>query len=132
MRRVAIEPEAAGREIVAAIEHRAWDRLAACLSPDVVFRAVIPNESNPLREHHGPEAACAQMARWFDDGDIHELLASDVGMVADRLHVSYRVRNREDGKWLLVEQHVFATLGDDGIRHLDLLCSGFRDTSPPD
>jgi hypothetical protein len=132
MPRIAVVPEALGREVVAAVEQRDWPRLAACMSPTVVFRAVVQNESNPFREHHGPEAASAQVARWFDDGDPHELLDSDVGMVADRLHVRYRVRNREDGRWLLVEQHVFATVGADGIRNLDLVCSGFREIAPPD
>jgi len=52
-------------------------------------------------------------------------------MVADRLHVRYRVRNREDGTWYLVEQHLFATMAGDRISHLDLLCSGFRPVPPP-
>ena len=105
--------ESLGREVVAAVEGRDWARLAACMSEDVVFRAVIPNETKPFREHLGPDAASAQIARWFDDGDIHELLESGVDVVADRLHVRYRIRNREDGTWYLVEQHMFATLAGD-------------------
>jgi hypothetical protein len=121
-----------GREIVASVERRDWSRLAACLSGDVVFRAVIPNQRRPFREHIGPDAAVAQVARWFDDGDIHELLDSSVDMVADRLHVRYRVRNREVGQWYLVEQHLFATLSGARITSLDLLCSGFRDIPSTD
>ena len=105
--------------------------MASCLSSDVVFRALIENETKPFREHIGPDAAAAQIAGWFDDGDVHELLASTVEMIADRLHVRYRVRNREDGEWFLVEQHLFATLSGDRISHLDLLCSGFREVPPP-
>ncbi len=120
-----------GREIVAAVEHRDWGRLAACLSEDVIFRAVVPNETKPFREHVGPDAASAQIARWFDDGDIHQLVGFKVEMVADRLHVSYRVRNREDGEWYLVEQHLFATLSGDRISAVDLVCSGFREIPAP-
>ena len=120
-----------GREIVASVERRDWARLAACLSGDVVFRAVIADQTKPFREHIGPDAAAAQIARWFDDGEIHELLESSVDMVADRLHVRYRVRNREVGRWYLVEQHLFATLSGARISHLDLLCSGFREIPPP-
>ena len=123
--------DAIGREIVAAVEVRDWARLASCMSTDVVFRALIPNETKPYREHIGPDAAAAQIARWFGDGDIHELQASTVETVADRLHVRYRVRNREDGTWFLVEQHLFATLSGDRISHADLLCSGFREVPPP-
>jgi ketosteroid isomerase-like protein len=120
-----------GREVIAAVERRDWAALAACLSEDVVFRAVISNEKTPFREHVGPDAAAAQIARWFDDGDVHQLVGSGVEMVADRLHVRYRVRNREDGTWYLVEQHLFATMAGDRISHLDLLCSGFRPVPPP-
>ena len=104
------EAEWLGREIVGAIEHRDWARLAACFADDVTFRAVVPNREKPIREHVGPEAASAQIARWFDDGDIHEMLDSSVYLVGDRLHVGYRVRCREDGLWYLVEQHLFATV----------------------
>ncbi len=102
------------------------------MSADVVFRALIPNETRPYREHVGPDAAAAQIARWFDDGDVHELLGSGArSLVADRLHVRYRIRNREVGTWYLVEQHLFATVSDDRISHADLLCSGFREVPPP-
>ena len=123
--------DALGREIVTAVEIRDWARLASCMSADVVFRALIPNETRPYREHVGPDAAAAQIARWFDDGDVHELLGSGVDVVADRLHVRYRIRNREVGTWYLVEQHLFATVSGDRISHADLLCSGFREVPPP-
>lgn len=123
--------DAIGQRIVAAIEIRDWARLASCLSMDVVFRALIPNETRPYREHVGPDAAAAQIARWFDDGDVHQLQASTVETLADRLHVRYRVRDREDGEWFLVEQHLFATLSGDRISNMDLLCSGFRKLPPP-
>ena len=123
--------DALGREIVTAVETRDWTKLAGCMSADVVFRALIPNETKPYREHIGPDAAAAQIARWFDDGDVHELLASTVETLADRLHVRYRVRNREDGQWFLVEQHLFATVSGDRITHADLLCSGIREVPAP-
>jgi hypothetical protein len=123
---------AVGREIVAAIESRDWGRLAECMSPAVQFRAVVPSRTEPFREHLGPDAACAQIARWFDGGDIYELIGHEIDVVADRLHVSYTVQGRDDGTWYLVEQHIFATLAGDRISHLNLVCSGFRDTQPPD
>src|SRR4029077_17625648 len=121
-----------GAEVVASIEERDWPRLAACLAPDVVFRAITPTKARPMRELVGPVDTSAQIPLWFHDADIHELVASTVEPIADRLHISYRVRCREDGRWLLVEQQLFATLTGDRIVHLDLLCSGFNDTAPPD
>ena len=123
--------ERVGHEIVAAIEHRDWARLAACLADDVIFRAVVPNREKPFRDHVGPDAACAQIARWFDDADVHRLLDSSVYLVGDRLHVGYRVRCREDGQWYLVEQHLFATMDGGKAIYVNLVCSGFRDIPPP-
>lgn len=122
--------EALGREFIAAIETRDWERLAACFAPDVVFRAVVPSEV-PFREHGGPEAAARQIARWFSDADVHRLVDSQVDVLADRLHIRYRIHGREDGEWFLVEQQAFATLGLIGIRYLNLVCSGFRPAPPP-
>jgi ketosteroid isomerase-like protein len=122
--------EAIGRDIVAAVADRDWPRFAACLAPDVAFRAVVPSLSEPFREHHGPDAVRAQMAAWFDGGDEYELLASTVEVIADRLHVSYRARG-EDGGWYLVEQHLFASIPIDLVTDVNLLCSGFQDIPPP-
>lgn len=52
-------------------------------------------------------------------------------VLADRLHLRYRIHGREDGEWFLVEQQAYATLGPDGIRFLNLVCSGFRPAPPP-
>ena len=124
-------PGAVGHEVVVAVRERDWVRLAGCLTPDVAFRAVVPSRTEPLREHIGVEAACAQMARWFDGGEFYEMTNSDVHMTADRLHVGYRCHGIDGGTWYTVEQHLFATLADGRISHLNLVCSGFRDIEEP-
>jgi hypothetical protein len=47
--------------------------------------------------------------------------------VADRLHVSYRLRVRRSGDlWNVVEQHLLCAHDVGRITALDLVCSGFR------
>lgn len=125
-----VAAEVVGREFIAAIETRDWERLAASFAPDVVFRAVVPSDV-PFREHRGPEAATVQIARWFKDADVHRLVDSQVDVLADRLHIRYRIHGREDGEWFLVEQQAFATLNLGVISYLNLVCSGFRPAPPP-
>ena len=127
----AVAGERLGREIVAAIADRDWPRFAACLAPDVTFRAVVPSREEPFREHVGPDAATAQMARWFDGGEAYDLVDSTVEMVGDRLHVGYRATGIDEGTWYLVEQHLFATVADGRAIYVNLLCTGFRDIDPP-
>src|SRR4051812_1249184 len=121
-----------GDAFLAAVRDRDWPGLAATFAPDGRFLAVVDNEAKPFREQVGGEAAATQVARWFDDGDIHEVVASGTEMVSDRVHVWYRVRNHEPDGWNLVEQHVFAEPdGDgDGFRKVVLACSGFRPATP--
>ncbi len=126
-----VAAESLGREFVASIQHRDWDRLAACFAPDVAFRSVVPDRDEPFRDRLGPEAACAQIADWFDGGEAYELIGSTVDLIGDRLHVGYRVTGTDGGVRYLVEQHAFATLSGDRIGYLNLVCSGFRDIPPP-
>ena len=47
--------------------------------------------------------------------------------LADRLHVSYRLRVIRPGKpWSLVQQHLLCAHDDGRITALDLVCTGFR------
>jgi hypothetical protein len=125
-------PHELGETFLASVRDRDWAALAATFAPDASFQAVVDNADNPFRDRTGGEAAAAQVARWFDDGDIHELVAGGVEELADRVHVWYRVHNHEPGGWYLVEQHVFAepSPGGDGFRRVVLACSGFRPAAP--
>jgi len=56
-----------------------------------------------------------------------ELMRSISEPVADRLHVSYRLRVRRGGDpWNVVEQHLLCAHDGGRITTLDLVCSGFR------
>jgi hypothetical protein len=120
-----------GRRFLHAITERDWESLERCFAPDAVFRAVVPSQK-PFREHRGGAAAASQVSAWFKDAAVHEVLESDVEVIADRIRVRYRVRNHEPEGWFLVEQQAFLTPGPRGIEACNLICSGFRPIAAPD
>jgi hypothetical protein len=99
-------------------------RLATTLDPDVQMRALIP--PGPI-EVLGAEAVAGKFAAWFGNAEELELIRSISEPVADRLHVSYRLRVRRAGDaWNVVEQHLLCAHAGGRITALDLVCSGFR------
>ena len=99
-------------------------RLAGTLAPDVQMRALLP--PGPI-EVLGAEAVAGKFAAWFGSAERLELIQSVSEPVADRLHVSYRLRVRRVGdRWNVVEQHLLCAHGGGQITALDLVCSGFR------
>jgi hypothetical protein len=119
---------AVGRGFVAALAHRAWPELAAFFDSAVQFRALIPHG---LRSAHNREGAANYLQKWFGDADSLVLLSSQVELIQDRLHITYRIHEHED-QWYIVEQHAFCTIDDGHIKFMDLLCSGFRPEASQD
>lgn len=97
--------------------------VAACFTPEVEFRALVPSG---LRERTGALDAAAMVAGWFADSTELDLVASETDEVGDRLHVTYRFEGVEDGEPYVVEQHLYCALVGGLIARADLLCSGFR------
>jgi hypothetical protein len=114
------------QRFVTAIAHRAWDDLAACLDDAVEFRALTPSG---LRNADGRASAAGYLQDWFGEPDQLAHLSSDVRLIEDRLHVSYRFRAHKD-RWYLIEQHAYCAVKRGKITHIDLLCSGFRPEEP--
>ncbi len=99
-------------------------RLATTLDPSVQMRALIP--PGPI-EVLGAEAVAGKFAAWFGNAEQLELIRSICEPVADRLHVSYRLRVKRAGDpWNVVEQHLLCAHDQGRITALDLVCSGFR------
>ena len=97
--------------------------LGACLDEAVRMRALVP--SGP-REVGGRAAATDLLRRWFGEADTRLPMARTVEPLADRTHLSWRVRLHGAGGWRLIEQHAYADVTDGRISRLDLLCSGFH------
>ncbi len=110
-----------------AIETKSCERLADFCRPDVRSRIMTPNHYAAL-ESAG--ALVVKLRQWFVESDPIEIQQVRLELVGDKLAISYRLKLREQGEWLEVEQQIFGMLKDGLFTQLDLLCSGFRPLSP--
>jgi len=117
----------AGGVFLEALAARDYPQMAATLSGDVRFRALLP--PGPM-DWNGADDVAAVFTSWFGDAEDFELIDATVGEVGGRLHLSWRLRVRPapfgigDG-WHVIEQQAYADAAET-IDTLDLLCSGFR------
>jgi hypothetical protein len=69
------------------------------------------------------------LGRWFEPSDhIEELCSVTDGSMADRSHVAYRLRVRNDDGEFLVEQQAYYMVEDGMISWMRVRCSGYRPT----
>jgi hypothetical protein len=113
----------AGQAFLGALTRRDFAGLEACFAPDVAFRALVPSG---VREGADRHAAVAWLRRWFGDADLFEMQHVELGLVADRLRISYRIRLRKEGVWYLIEQQAYCVVGTGQVSAMNLVCSGFR------
>ena len=97
--------------------------MAACFTPGIEFRALVPPG---LRERTGAEDAAALVVGWFADSTELHLVESQIEEIGDRLHIAYTFEGVENHEPYVVEQHVFCVLTEGVIERAHLLCSGFR------
>jgi TusA-related sulfurtransferase len=109
------------------LEHlaaRDFERLTGTLSADARARMLLPRG---LEEHSGREAVVARIESWFGAASEFDLVSSSHESVGPRHRLSWRFDLvRGGGSRELVEQVAYLDLGADGIRRIDLLCSGFH------
>ncbi|MFM6849858.1 MAG: hypothetical protein ACKOVB_12250 [Terrabacter sp.] len=115
----------AGR-LLEALAHQDFVMLADALEGDVHLRALV---AKGLVELQGPADVADKFRFWFGDTDVFELLDATIGAVADRLHLSWRVRlqaSRLGDGWRVVEQQAYVSCAQSGrIDRIDLLCTGY-------
>ena len=117
-----------GGAFLQALADRDFEALQACLQHDVSFRALVPPG---MRQTSDAPATVNRLRLWFGEADSFEMLRSEIGQVADRLSISYRIRLHDPDGWQVIEQRLYCNVGDDGrISKLDLLCSGFLPDNP--
>jgi tRNA 2-thiouridine synthesizing protein A len=112
-----------GHAYIEALLQNDFEAIEGLFAPRVRFRALIPRA---IRRAATAHRARAWIEDWFGQTEGRELIASQVEMVVDRLHVAYRLRLREDGTWHIVEQHLVGSLADGLLVDVALVCSGFR------
>ena len=116
-----------GGVFLEALATRDYRQMAATLSADVRFRAMLP--PGPMH-WNGADDVAAVFTSWFGEAEDFELIDATVGEVGGRLHLSWRLRVRPapfgigEG-WHVIEQLAYADAAET-IDSLDLLCSGFR------
>ncbi len=113
---------AVGESFISAIVGQDFDALEALFAPTLRFRAITPAS---VRGASTAAGARSLMEGWFGDADRQDAIGRQVEMVADVMHLGYRILQREKGRQYLVEQHVFGSLGETGLWDISLLCSGF-------
>ncbi len=105
------------------LRRRDFGAIRKRLDPGVRFRALIPPG---VSEATSAEAAVDSLREWFADLLEFELIDWDVEPLADRLHLTYRIRGRDEEGVFLVQQQVYCDVAEGRITTMDLLCSGFR------
>ncbi len=114
-----------GREFAEALAAKDFARAAETLDPDIDFRALTPNVQ---WQASGPDDVVKSVLReWFEDSDeLKELISFESKPFADREHVAYAIRGRnEDGPYV-VEQQAYFTAEAGKIVWMRVLCSGKR------
>ena len=103
---------------------RDFESLAATLASDAHARFLLPHA---LEEYTGPEAIVRRIASWFGPASTFDLTSSSEDMVGLRQRLTWRFAvGWDDGSREVIEQLVYLDLGPDGIKRIDLLCSGFQ------
>src|SRR6266568_6492566 len=108
-------------EFVTLLAARNFDRLAATLADDAQGRLLLPYG---LEEPNGRDAIVGHFKRWFGSASRFELASSSEETVGPRHRVTWRFNVEREGRREVIEQLVYVEVGPQGIRKIDLLCSG--------
>lgn len=111
------------KEFVKLLAARDFDRLAGTLAEDAEGRLLLPYG---LEEPKGRDAIVAHFKRWFGGASRFELASSNEEAVGGRQRMTWRFNVEREGRREVIEQLVYVNLGPNGIRKIDLLCSGFQ------
>jgi tRNA 2-thiouridine synthesizing protein A len=123
---MAAQTATAAEQFLEALGQRDFARIEACFAPDVRFRALVPSG---MREAKDPAAVAAYLRHWFGGADEFQVVRAEVGRIAGRIRIAYRLRVCDEDGWQVVEQQAYCDLADEQIARMDLLCSGFQPES---
>ncbi len=112
-----------GLAFIAALSTRDFKQLQQSFHEDVQFRALMPAG---VRGSIGIEETMDWLYLMFGDADEFQLLNSSVGLVADRLHIAYRLRLLRNEEWQIIEQHAYCVVSEGQITVMNMVGSGFR------
>ncbi len=117
-------PEQTASQFLEHLAARDFERLSATLASDAQARMLLPHG---LEEHAGREAIVGRIESWFGAASEFDLVSSSQDAVGPRNRLSWQISLvRDGGLREVVEQVAYLDPGPDGIRRIDLLCSGFQ------
>lgn len=107
---------------------RDFDRVVACLDPEVMMRAVLPPR---FLEASGRDEVTSWFRKWFESAETFGELDRSATTVAGRSRITWRFEvsphpGNGDPARQVIEQTLFCDERDGSITAIDLLCSGFR------
>ncbi len=115
--------ESAPDAFLSALSTRDFGRFAECLAPEVQARMLLPRGPEVSS---GREEIARRFEHWFSPASDFEVLDSHRERIGVRNRLSWRFRLSRGGQSReIIEQVAFVSVGPDGIRAIDLLCSGF-------
>ena len=125
LRQVSGAKESPGKQFAEALVGKDFSRAAGVLDSAVDFRALTPNMT---WQASGPDDVVESVLReWFEDSDeVEELLSFEARPFADREHVAYSLRGRDEDGPYVVEQQAYFTAEAGRIVWMRVLCSGKR------
>jgi SnoaL-like domain len=107
-----------------ALTERDFEQLAACLAPNAKARLLLPRGAE---EVGGRQEIAGRLNTWFGSASEFEVVARTHEAIGTRQRAGWQFRVVRDGQsWELIEQAAFIDAEPDGIRQIDLLCSGFH------
>lgn len=92
------------------------------LAPESVARFLLPHG---LEEYVGRQAIVRRMKDWFGAASKFDLVEASDNSIGSRRRMTWRFDVERGGRREVIEQVVFVDETADGIRQIDLLCSGF-------
>ncbi len=90
-----------GEAFLQALANRDFEALQACMQPEISFRALVPPG---VRQANDALGAVNRLRLWFGDADSFEMLRTEIGQVANRLSITYRIRLHDSDGWQVIEQ----------------------------
>ena len=109
-------------QFVELLAARDFDGVTSMLAPDSTARFLLPHG---LEEYVGNRAVVGRMKDWFGAASKFDLVNTSEDPIGSRRRMTWRFDVVRNGRAEVIEQVVFVDETPDGIRQIDLLCSGF-------
>ncbi|MBJ7598387.1 sulfurtransferase TusA family protein [Candidatus Nephthysia bennettiae] len=128
MEQVSAVPTSAAESFLRSLTRRDFAGLESSFAPASKARLLLPRRTEELA---GRSEIRGRLEGWFGSASEFQVAGTGRDGIGPRERLSWRFRLVRDGRsWEVIEQVAFVDAGPDGIRRMDLLCSGFHPETP--